>query len=381
MRSERIKSFILSALAVCITIPSITCSAAVQRGDYDANGIIDGNDATAILTHYAKTSSGKEPDVSADIKKAADADMNGNIDGRDASTVLSYYAMASVGYKENLEFYVNNEAIALDPFGSGLESEIEADSLLAGKWDILAKGDPNDTPDFSAVFSYYDEREFSIYMNNMGIYGKGDYETSNYFDTPRGCYNLLRNTTEMNVKLNPNGPEMPFGGMIDTHFTAASVDGAYVMAIRVIGNGISIFDQILGDERQAADGVWLLRKNSNEVYHVIDDIEMDTLREKNKTFYAYRWLDKGSEVYLQTVTAANTKTVLDDGIEHDAMFFSYANNGHALTAVRYNVKDAKEKADPGTYKPALVKVRTDSSGNVTELEEVPKYDYGYYHVF
>ena len=43
--------------------------------------------------------------------------------------------------------------------------------------------------------------------------------------------------------------------------------------------------------------------------------------------------------------------------------------------------DAKEKADPGTYKPALVKVRTDSSGNVTELEEVPKYDYGYYHVF
>ena len=86
-------------------------------------------------------------------------------------------------------------------------------------------------------------------------------------------------------------------------------------------------------------------------------------------------------MYLQTVTATNTKTVLDDGIEHDAMFFSYANNGHALTAVRYNVKDAKEKADPGTYKPALVKVRTDSSGNVTELEEVPKYDYGYYHVF
>ena len=172
-----------------------------------------------------------------------------------------------------------------------------------------------------------------------------------------------------------------FGGMIDTHFTAANVDGAYVMAISVIGNGISVFDQILGQETQASDGVWLLRKNSNEVYHVIDDIEMDTLREKNKTFYAYRWLDKGSEVYLQTVTAANTKTVLDDGIEHDAMFFSYANNGHALTAVRYNVKDAKEKADPGTYKPALVKVRTDSSGNVTELEEVPKYDYGYYHVF
>ena len=62
------------------------------------------------------------------------------------------------------------------------------------------------------------------------------------------------------------------------------------------------------------------------------------------------------------------------------MFFSYANNGHALTAVKYKIAGAEDKANSGKYRPALVKVTTDASGNVTEMEEVPRFAYGYYHV-
>lgn len=381
MKNKYISAF-LSAVMSISAIGCLTASAGGQtHGDVNSDGRIDGVDASNILTAYAKSSvDGGSLGYTDEQKRAADVNSNGIVDGVDASLVLTYYAKTSVGYTESLEFFINNGEMPLDPFGSGLESDIDADRLLGGSWEFLSKGDPLSPPAYTADFFNYD-REFRISMDKTGIYGTGYYETSNYFDTPRGCYNLLRNTEEMNIKLSPNSPEMHFGGMIDTHFTAANVDGAYIMAISVIGNGISVFDQILGPETQAADGIWILRKNSNETHHIIDDTEMASLREKGTTFYAYRWLDLGSEVYLQTVNAETKEVVLDDGMPHEAMFFSYANNGHALTAVRYNVKDAKEKADPGTYKPALVKVRTDSSGNVTELEEVPKYDYGYYHVF
>ena len=375
---------IAAAMAALMSVSALGCLSAsasgYKLGDVNNNGKIDGVDASDILTAYAKSSvAGGSLGYTDEQKTAADVNSNGIVDGIDASLVLTYYAKTSVGYSDSLEAYINNESFPLDPFGSGLESDIDADNLLSGSWDFLAKGDPLSPPSFIANFSSYD-REFSIRMNKTGVYGTGYYETSNYFDTPRGCYNLLRNTEEMFVKLSPNSPEMHFGGLLNTHFTAANVDGAYVMAISVIGNGISVFDQILGQETQASDGVWLLRKNSNETHHIIDETEMNTLREKGKTFYAYRWLDLGSEVYLQTVNAETTNVTLDDGMPHEAMFFSYANNGHALTAVKYNIAGAEDKANSGGYRPALVKVTTDSSGNVTKMEEVPKYDYGYYHV-
>ena len=62
-------------------------------GDVDDNRIIDGRDATAILTSYAKTSVGGKEEVDSIL---ADFNYDGIVDGRDASAVLSYYAKSSV---------------------------------------------------------------------------------------------------------------------------------------------------------------------------------------------------------------------------------------------------------------------------------------------
>lgn len=68
---------------------------AVQKGDVNSDGIIDGRDATAVLSYYAK--------LSAAIKETcylntdfADYDDNGIIDGRDATAILTTYVKSSV---------------------------------------------------------------------------------------------------------------------------------------------------------------------------------------------------------------------------------------------------------------------------------------------
>lgn len=66
-------------------------------GDADLNGYLDGNDASLVLTEYARTSVGK-PSVLTDRQKEY-ADMNADkiIDAVDASAILRAYAKASVG--------------------------------------------------------------------------------------------------------------------------------------------------------------------------------------------------------------------------------------------------------------------------------------------
>ena len=67
-----------------------------KMGDVNGDDIIDGRDATDILTAYAKSSAGGDNDVDTII---ADYDYNGIIDARDATAVLTAYAKASVENK------------------------------------------------------------------------------------------------------------------------------------------------------------------------------------------------------------------------------------------------------------------------------------------
>ena len=66
-------------------------------GDVDGNEIVDGRDASMVLTHYALISANK-PGVITDAQALlnADWDQNDIIDGRDASAILTYYAEQSV---------------------------------------------------------------------------------------------------------------------------------------------------------------------------------------------------------------------------------------------------------------------------------------------
>lgn len=66
------------------------------KRDADKNGIVDGRDATMVLTHYAKISSGQEGVLDEEVIHYCDMDNNGIIDGRDATEILTYYAKSSV---------------------------------------------------------------------------------------------------------------------------------------------------------------------------------------------------------------------------------------------------------------------------------------------
>ena len=77
----------------------------VQKGDYNSDGIIDGRDASAVLSKYAELSilnknydTGLDPnnDGIIDLDKYADFNNDNLVDARDASAILTYYAENSV---------------------------------------------------------------------------------------------------------------------------------------------------------------------------------------------------------------------------------------------------------------------------------------------
>ena len=77
-------------------------------GDVNGDKIIDGRDATDILTDYAKTSTGQDSKYNEEQKTAADVNKDNIIDGRDATAILSYYVKTSVGEKITLEEYIDS---------------------------------------------------------------------------------------------------------------------------------------------------------------------------------------------------------------------------------------------------------------------------------
>ena len=64
-------------------------------GDADMNGIIDGADASLILSHYALVSAGGGGLLDWRAMECSDFNKDGIVDGTDASDVLSYYAQIS----------------------------------------------------------------------------------------------------------------------------------------------------------------------------------------------------------------------------------------------------------------------------------------------
>lgn len=81
-------------------------------GDVDGNGVIDGTDASLVLSVYAETSVGTDSRLTDSQTLAADADENHIVDGSDASWILSYYAYISVhgGGEMDLRRFVEGEA-------------------------------------------------------------------------------------------------------------------------------------------------------------------------------------------------------------------------------------------------------------------------------
>ena len=65
-------------------------------GDSNGDKIVDGKDASDVLTMYSKSSVGKTT-IASTLKQKCDVNCDGIIDGKDATDILSYYSFTSVG--------------------------------------------------------------------------------------------------------------------------------------------------------------------------------------------------------------------------------------------------------------------------------------------
>lgn len=71
----------------------------IEKGDVNSDGVIDGRDATSVLSAYAVASVNKNI-VSYLNKDSADYNRDGIIDGRDATEILTLYAYNSTNKQE-----------------------------------------------------------------------------------------------------------------------------------------------------------------------------------------------------------------------------------------------------------------------------------------
>lgn len=79
--------------------------------DVNDDGIIDGRDASAILTAAGKIAIGEPSGLTPKQEKAADANMDGIIDQRDATFVLTFY---SSGAEDWTEYFEEQFGITID---------------------------------------------------------------------------------------------------------------------------------------------------------------------------------------------------------------------------------------------------------------------------
>ena len=78
-----------------IKFEALDCKAIEATGDINSDGSVDSVDASAILSEYARTATGKESTFNEVQFYAADIDNNCKIDSVDASKILSYYSYLS----------------------------------------------------------------------------------------------------------------------------------------------------------------------------------------------------------------------------------------------------------------------------------------------
>ena len=94
--------------------PAPAFASASQRryyglGDVNFDGVVDGVDASRILSMYSQLAGNANISDQAlsEMKVVADVDRDGYINSIDASRVLSYYAKAGAGYQYPFEYYMN----------------------------------------------------------------------------------------------------------------------------------------------------------------------------------------------------------------------------------------------------------------------------------
>ena len=75
------------------------------EGDVNNDNIVDGRDATVVISDYSRSSAGKTSELTESQQRAADTNKDGILDARDATAIISYYALQSVGEARSISEY------------------------------------------------------------------------------------------------------------------------------------------------------------------------------------------------------------------------------------------------------------------------------------
>ena len=79
----------------------------LSKGDVTGDSIIDGRDASSILTYFAQMSTAQIGSFNEYQIQAADVNGDNIIDARDASLVLTFYAYISTGHSMTIDEYIS----------------------------------------------------------------------------------------------------------------------------------------------------------------------------------------------------------------------------------------------------------------------------------
>lgn len=256
---------------------------------------------------------------------------------------------------------------------------------LDGSWDLMTTGmpiqDPEKTPDILTFDSTNEKMRFT--RGKDSEYAEFSFTLDDLFSEIGGTSNLLKlEGTEVSDNFSESCNLLV--GMTDHYqIVLANVQGVDMLMLRPIGNGDSLFGaEGLGFDTQINE-FWVFCKHNDSEGYV--ETKMDNvisinqkLLLKDKTFYAFRWLDKGMEVYLEPLDAAETTLNLY-GDDVASLCYNYRNNEFSMSAVAYSVENGQDLLHSGRFNPGLVKVTTNANGEIVSILDCEYYIYGYYY--
>ena len=241
---------------------------------------------------------------------------------------------------------------------------------LDGTWTLRTNEEATDR----SVTLLFDGTAGTVHVSNQN----GDFvdakiePISTYADNPAGTDDAMRFAA--------SGASDSYTGAYGTNLELYTSDmqwftgtcaGEDYLFLRELGNGQSILDsQLLGDAAVTGDMGWVFVRRTDRTFPTAE--ENDSLKPKDRTFYAYCWLRDGNSAFLQEMNVYETeenwygdplhtmRAAYTDG-EYSGCIWSYEDGEKAVTV-----------------RPGLVKATVNADGAITSLEEISYLGYGAY---
>lgn len=252
------------------------------------------------------------------------------------------------------------------------------------------------------MVSFFREGDRALLSTGNGAeYADGSYSLHDLFEGSGSRNDLVRITPDDVTDGFAADPALVKGTETDFQILAANVKGLDFLALRFIGNGDTEYAaRGLGYENTAGDDFWVFQRMdyaAEDAAKELTERQYASMRNKGQSFYAFLWCQEDGACWMQEIKAAEYLQEWYDQVL-PSLRYRYPDNGHALTAVRYELskelpdrakralqglepvaeeqEEKQEKQEICT--PVLFRVTTDDAGRITDLERPEYLSYGLY---